>query len=147
MAQARREMGCTAADVGTNATEASTYALGNGRTLIMMGCGAGAYNVTGLPLIAWRDGNAIRIEAAPFDVSEPPVEGEPEPKGFFLVNADFDPATMSISAWAKGRGIGDCGTSATYAWDGQRFRLTRQNEMSECRGTMELLTTWRAEVR
>jgi hypothetical protein len=54
---------------------------------------------------------------------------------------------MSISEWAKGRGIGDCGTAATYAWDRQSFRLVEQKEMSECRGTLELLTTYRAQRR
>jgi len=147
MAEARREMDCTEEDVMVKADRAATFALGNGRTLIMMSCGSGAYNANDLPLIAWREGRSIRIAAAPFDVSLDPVEGEPDPKGFFVTNAEFDPATMAISDFAKGRGIGDCGTSATYVWDGQRFRLTRQEEMSECRGTRELLTTWRAEVR
>jgi hypothetical protein len=147
MMAARREMGCTVEEVGITAQEADTYALGNGRTLIMMGCGSGAYNANALPLIAWREGSAIRIVAAPFDVSHDPIEGEPEPKGFFVTNADFDPATMVISHWAKGRGIGDCGTTASYAWDGQRFRLIEQSEMSECRGTMERLVTWRAQTR
>jgi hypothetical protein len=147
MAQARREMDCTQEDVFLNADRADVFALGNGRTLIMMSCGSGAYNANDLPLIAWREGNSIRIAAAPFDVSLDPIEGEPDPKGFFVTNAEFDPATMTITHWAKGRGIGDCGTSASYVWDGQRFRLTRQEEMSECRGTRELLTTWRAEVR
>lgn len=147
MLEARREMGCTVEEVGASAEEAATFALGNGRILIMMGCGSGAYNVNSLPLIAWREGDLIRIAAAPFDVAHDPVDGEPEPKGHFVTNADFDPAAMSISHWAKGRGLGDCGTSAAYAWDGERFRLVRQDEMSECRGTLEQLTTWRAETR
>jgi hypothetical protein len=147
MAAARREMGCTVEEVGASAQETTSFALGNGRTLIMMGCGSGAYNVNHLPLIAWREGGAIRIAAAPFDVSHDPIEGEPEPKGYFVTNAEFDPAGMTISHWAKGRGIGDCGTSASYAWDGQRFRLVEQNEMSECRGTLERLVTWRAATR
>lgn len=147
MMQARREMNCTQDEVGATAQEEATFALGNGRTLIMMGCGSGAYNFNALPLVAWREGRAIRIVAAPFDVSHEPIEGEPDPKGFLVTNAGFDPGTMTISHWAKGRGIGDCGTSASYAWDGQRFRLVHQNEMSECRGTLERLVTWRAETR
>ncbi len=147
MMQARREMGCTAEEVGVASAEAPAHALGNGRTLIMMACGAGAYNYQSIPLIAWQDGRTVRIEPARFDVSRDPVEGEPDPKGFYVTNAEFDEATLAIGEYAKGRGLGDCGVSATYSWDGQMFRLTLQNEMSECRGSREMLTTWRAEVR
>lgn len=148
MAEARRETGCTEEEVGAVASdEAPTEALGNGRTLIMMGCGAGAYNYNAIPLIAWREGNAIRIEPARFDVSREQIEGEPDPTGYSVTNAEFDAATLTISEYAKGRGIGDCGVAARYAWDGQMFRLTERREMSECRGSREMLTTWRAEVR
>lgn len=144
---ARREFGCTVDEVGAASADERYWALGGGRTLLLMGCGAGAYNYNSLVLIASRGGNDIRIVPAPFDVSRDPIEGEPDPKGFFVTNADFDPATMSISEFAKGRGLGDCGTAATYAWDGRSFRLVEQHEMTECRGTLELLTTYRAERR
>ena len=144
---ARREFGCTADEVGAASADETLAALGGGRTLLLMGCGAGAYNYNSLVLVASREGNAIRIVPARFDVTRDPIEGEPDPKGFFVTNAEFDPATMSISEWAKGRGLGDCGTAATYAWDGQSFRLVEQKEMSECRGTLELLTTYRAQRR
>ena len=147
MNEARRQFGCTLEEVGVISQDVSTHALGNGRTLILMGCGAGAYNFSSLPLIAWREGNATRIEPAAFDVAREIFEGEEEPPGYFVINAEFDPATMTISEWSKGRGLGDCGKAAGYAWDGSRFRLVRQAEMSECRGTYELLTTWRTETR
>jgi hypothetical protein len=144
---ARREFGCTQEEIGAASADQSYGALGGGRTLLLMGCGAGAYNYNSLVLIASRQGNDIRIVPAQFDVTRDPIEGEPDPKGFFVTNAEFDPATMSIGEWAKGRGLGDCGTAATYAWDGQSFRLVEQKEMSECRGTLELLTTYRAQRR
>lgn len=147
LAEARRQFGCDQDTVGAVAQEQSFAALGNGRTLIMMGCGAGAYNVSSKPLIAWQEGRTIRIEPARFDVYREPMEGEPDPVGYDVTNAEFDAATMSIGEWAKGRGLGDCGVAATYAWDGEAFRLVERKEMSECRGTMELLTTWRAERR
>ncbi len=148
MMQARREMGCTVEEVGAVAAEeAPVHALGNGSTLIMMACGAGAYNYNAIPLIAWQDGRNIRIEPARFDVWREPMEGEPDPKGYSVTNAEFDEATLTISEYAKGRGIGDCGVAASYAWDGQAFRLIQQTEMSECRGSREMLTTWRVEVR
>lgn len=148
MTEARREMGCTVEEVGAVASgEAPVHALGNGRSLIMMACGAGAYNYQAIPLLAWRDGQNIRIEPARFDVSREPMEGEPDPKGYYVTNAEFDEETLTIGEYAKGRGIGDCGVAARYGWDGQMFRLIEQREMSECRGSREMLTTWRAEVR
>ena len=148
MMQARREMGCTEEEVGAVASgEAPTHALGNGRTLIMMACGAGAYNYQAIPLIASQDGRNIRIVPALFDVYREPTEGEPDPKGYYVTNAEFDEASLTIGEYAKGRGIGDCGVAARYVWDGQAFRLIEQREMSECRGSREMLTTWRAEVK
>jgi hypothetical protein len=144
---ARREFGCTEEDVGRVSADETLAPLGGGRTLLLMSCGAGAYNYNSLVLIASREGNTIRIMPARFDVTRDPIDGEPDPIAISVTNGDWDPATMSISEFAKGRGIGDCGTAATYAWDGQSFRLIEQKEMSECRGTRELLTTWRAERR
>ena len=45
-----------------------------------------------------------------------------------------------------GRGVGDCGVHQDYVWDGTRFRLVQQEEMSECRGSLDYITTWRAQV-
>ncbi|HTG39817.1 DUF1176 domain-containing protein [Sphingomonas sp.] len=49
-----------------------------------------------------------------------------------------------LASYAKGRGIGDCGVSQRFIWDGPRFRLIEQAEMSECRGSIDYITTWRA---
>ena len=51
-----------------------------------------------------------------------------------LANADFDPKTMTMSAFDKGRGVGDCGTSGRWVWDGRAFRLLEFSDMPECKG-------------
>ena len=144
LAQERRRTGCTLDEMG-GPDDATTAALGNGRTLILLSCGAGAYNYNSVPLIAWRDGRTIRIEDARLDV--PPQEGVDETRRYYLTNAEWDPESRTIHEYAKGRGLGDCGTRASYVWTGEMFRLAEQEEMSECRGTFEYLTTWRAQVR
>lgn len=142
--QARRAQGCTADEVGTlNVDEQTFHALGGGRTLVMMGCGSGAYNAGSVPLIASREGGRLRVEPARFDIG--PDSDDPHGRRL-LTNAEFNAATMTIHEWAKGRGLGDCGVAADYVWDGAMFRLTEQGEMSECRGALELITTWRARV-
>ncbi|WP_166041959.1 DUF1176 domain-containing protein [Sphingosinicella sp. YJ22] len=140
----RRSNGCLASEIG-GPEEARTFALGNGRTLILLSCGAGAYNYNSVPLIAWRDGRDIRIEEGRLDV--PPQEGVDETPRYYLTNAEWDPDRRMIHEYAKGRGLGDCGVRSSYAWTGEIFRLVEQEEMSECRGTFFYLTTWRAEVR
>jgi hypothetical protein len=51
-----------------------------------------------------------------------------------LVNADWDAATQTIGSFSKGRGLGDCGSSESWVWDGTMFRLTDATVMGECRG-------------
>jgi hypothetical protein len=46
----------------------------------------------------------------------------------------------------KGRGIGDCGGSQHYVWDGTEFRLVAVEEMGECRGVVDFISVWRARV-
>lgn len=140
--RARRDNRCAIADVG-GPDEAETAALGGGRTLILLGCGAGAYNFSSVPLIATRDGRDIRIEPAPFDIPLDPFEEEEGHR--MLVNASWDPASMTISEYSKARGLGDCGSRSTYGWDGARFRLLAREEMPECRSSLLYLTTWRTE--
>jgi hypothetical protein len=41
---------------------------------------------------------------------------------------------MTLSSLALGRGVGDCGVAAEWAWDGKAFRLMRAIMMSSCRG-------------
>jgi hypothetical protein len=147
MDQARTQFGCREEDVsGPQVNDG--FALGGGRTLILMSCGLAAYNANALPLIAWREGSTIRIGPARFDLAREAMEEKANGSDrYYLTNAEFDPATATLSEYAKGRGLGDCGVSADYGWDGERFRLLEQRAMSECRGTRDLLTTWRAERR
>lgn len=51
-----------------------------------------------------------------------------------FINASFDPATKKISTFAKGRGVGDCGSVATYAWSEGSFALTEYRYQEECGG-------------
>lgn len=143
IARLRRDNGCAIDDVG-GPDEVETAALGGGRTLVLIACGTGAYNVTNVPFIAARQAREIRIEPAPFDVALDDIEVAEGHR--MLVNAEWDSATMTLSEFSKGRGFGDCGSRSRYGWDGSRFRLLAREEMPECRGSYIYVTTWRAEV-
>lgn len=142
--QLRRELRCEIDDVG-GPDAAETAALGGGRTLVLLTCGSGAYNVATVPLIARRDGRRIRIDPAPFDVPLNDLEREAGRR--VLVNAAWVHERRSIEDFSKARGLGDCGSRARYVWDGSRFRLALLEEMPECRGAIDYLTTWRVDVR
>ncbi len=103
-------------------------------------CGNGAYNVFSTPYVVDERGRATR---ALFD-HEPGMQAECD--GATLVAADWDRATRRLTSFVKARGIGDCGSGQTYAWEGSRFRLVEQTVMGECRGSTDYITTWRARV-
>lgn len=102
-------------------------------------CGNGAYNYFSNAVIVEETGRAVR---AKFEVDP----GMGEENDGTVVNANWDIKTRLLTSFAKGRGVGDCGTINSYAWDGRMFRLVRQETMDECRGSVDYITTWRARV-
>jgi hypothetical protein len=135
----RRKHGCTLDEVG-GPEEAETAALGAGETLLLLACGSGAYNVSYVPFVMRRGG---RAELAAFDFRPGwwAQEGKP-----MLTNAAWDAERGLLTSLSKGRGLGDCGNDSEYAWDGRAFRLVKQSDMEECRGSRDYITTWRARV-
>lgn len=61
------------------------------------------------------------------------------------INGGYSPETRTLTAFAKGRGVGDCGIASTWTWTGREFVLTSESEMSECWGIPADYwpTTWR----
>jgi hypothetical protein len=111
--------------------------------VLLLACGSGAYNISYVPFIVRRGRGGIEATLAAFDLAEPWWKDEGKP---MLINAVWDPGNGLLHSFAKSRGLGDCGTTSEYAWDGSRFRLVEQAEMRECRGSMDYITTWRAKV-
>ncbi|HYE28511.1 MAG TPA: DUF1176 domain-containing protein [Allosphingosinicella sp.] len=138
----RRKHGCTIAEVG-GPDEAESHALGPAETLLLLACGSGAYNVSHVPFILRRGRAGVRAELAAFDLQQEWWKEEGKP---ILINAGWDTASGLLTSFSKGRGLGDCGTMAEYAWDGRAFRLVELREMGECRGSVDYITTWRAQV-
>lgn len=142
MAKLRKDHQCIPEEKDWPGYDVETHAIDANHTLILMGCGAGAYNYSSVPLIATRTKTGIAVKVAEFDLKQTEGDsGDP-----MLVNADWVPTDGTLTEFSKGRGIGDCGVGNDYAWDGQRFRLVNQIAMGECRGSMDYITTWRAKV-
>lgn len=113
-----------------------TLAIGEGKTLVLIPCGAGAYNFSSVPLIIASG----RAALARFD--SPPGFTKAGDAIATLVNAGWDGKTGELSSYSKGRGIGDCGSAERYVFDGTRFRMVESRQMSECRGSTNWLRTW-----
>ena len=133
--------GC--ADEMRDAEPPELHRLSRTETLILVPCGSGAYNFTTIPVIATGIAGRRAFHFAPFDYKPGWSEEEAKP---MLVNAGWVPEKSELSSFAKGRGIGDCGGSETYVWDGSRFRLTEATSMGECRGAWHWIRTWSAQV-
>lgn len=126
------------ADSGINQTP-ETHAVGGGTTLVFVPCSSGAYNLSAA-VFAMKDG---RFAPARADVPTGFTEGG-EAGDVSVVNGGFEDGL--VTSYAKGRGVGDCGVSQSLAWDGTRLRLVAQDEMGECRGSTDMIPTWRATV-
>lgn len=104
----------------------SAWSLGDKRTLVALACSRGAYNLSSSFFIMPENDPA---KAAPLRFADGDGDG-----GNDLTNASFDPRTGHLAFFAKGRGIGDCGVTGGYAWDGKSFVRTELAMMGECRG-------------
>src|SRR4051794_3244555 len=81
----RREQGCLIDEVG-GPDEIEMHKLDGHRTLVLLSCGSGAYNLSMIPLIAVRRAGRVEIATAPFDST--PEQGEAGKP--VLVNPEWD---------------------------------------------------------
>lgn len=129
--------GCDAAVV-TGDLPVERHRLDAQATLLLIPCGAGAYNFNSAAFVL-RGG-----EGAPAEFDTPPDWIESDDPAI-VTNASFstrDGAVLASSA--KGRGAGDCGAAQRWVWDGSRFRLVEARALGECRGSINWLTVFRA---
>ncbi|VTQ53947.1 Protein of uncharacterised function (DUF1176) [Campylobacter jejuni] len=110
--------------------EVHIFALSNDKALMTVNCDMGAYNLYALGFLVSRQTPYKMDDLAltmPFKLGED--DGAPE-----LINADFDPKTGMLSTYDKGRGVGDCGVSSRWVFDGKQFRLAAFASEPACDG-------------
>ena len=102
---------------------------------------SGAYNLFNA-LVIDTPGKAVRLAEFKFPRDYGATDHDYSP-----INAGFDETTQALSTFNKGRGIGDCGSTSDWVWDGQAFRMIRSKAMPECHGIAETdwPTVYRAE--
>jgi hypothetical protein len=110
--------------------------LGPNQELWAAPCFAGAYNLGFKVFVTGPRGQS------PAPVAFPTASGAPTET---VVNAEYDPETRVLSAFNKGRGIGDCGIVQSWVWSGRAFVLREEREMRDCGGVPADLwpTLWR----
>ena len=115
------------------------YRLDARATLVLIPCGAGAYNFNTAAFIL-RSG-----QDAPAEFDVPPGWRDGDAPAI-LTNASFSTSDGDavLASSAKGRGIGDCGTAQRWVWDGSRFRMIEARVLEACRGSINWLTVFRA---
>lgn len=120
---------------------------GKDLALALIACDAGAYNFGSVVMIAERPAGKTDARWQFVDAHFDTIPGwSGEEQAMQVVNADFSPETGMLFERAKGRGIGDCGTASSYAWDGGMFRLTEMHLIDACRGVWEWPRVYSAEV-
>jgi Protein of unknown function (DUF1176) len=115
------------------------FVISDDTDLILITCSRGAYNFSDIAFVR-RNGT---LTPARFDHIFSWGDTLEIP---FLVNTYWNPEDGTLSTYAKGRGLGDCGTAESFVWDGEMFRLTERREMNNCRGSVHWITVYRANV-
>jgi len=120
--------------------DAEMHALGGGATLVLLPCSAGAYNLISAAFVVSGG------KAAPARMDAPSGFTEADRKDAVPMPVNSTFADGVLTSFAEGRGLGDCGSRQDFVWDGSRFRLSHQEDMGECRGDPNYITTWSADV-
>ncbi len=127
------------------ADERAAWRLGPDLVLWSVPCTMGAYNLNSYFFLSDAKGGGLRPAPIPFIATNDMPDLTPDDPPFSLLNADFDPKTMTLSAFEKARGLGDCGQLDKFLWDGRAFQPLEIDYMPECRGVTT--EAWPALVR
>lgn len=94
-------------------------------TLYFLPCFAGAYNFA---YTVWAERNDYLSQILFAEYTETlGWTGTPT-----LFNPDFDAKTGILTAFNKGRGIGDCGSFGRWQWTGSNFKMLEYAYKNEC---------------
>lgn len=108
-----------------------TAQLSEHHTLYLLPCFTGAYNVVYRAYVVDK--------RYPQDVRPSAFAGYSDDMGWYgqtqLINAHFDEKTRTLTAFEKGRGLGDCGSVPTYTWNEYGWRMVEYRYWGKCDGS------------
>ena len=104
------------------------------RVLVSVPCDNGAYNFTRVLYVTNAKGAPLGPVSLPRPAGQDPAGQATDTPKNVIVNGAFDPTTMVLSEFAKGRGIGDCGSVTQWVWTGKAFALLSADAIDSCPG-------------
>jgi hypothetical protein len=113
------------------------YRLGARTLLFSFPCWRGAYQGTDAYYLYSETASP---KAQRISLPRPPVRptpgqaGEPMSPSHMVTGEGYDSDSGEIVEFAKGRGLGDCGSVGHWRWTGSGFALTHYSSMPECAG-------------
>jgi hypothetical protein len=119
-------------DDGGEVAHADTYRLSGNLLLYAFTCKelSGPYNYHSAFLVAPAD----QPQAARRPLLKAPAGFGADTSAETLVNAEFIQDTLTLTTFNKGRGLGDCGMSVEWVWNGREFVLSAYRTMPRCAG-------------
>jgi hypothetical protein len=111
--------------------EPEAHALDERQALVFIPCIMGAYQGSSLGFIVPRAGGPARRLVLP-----PPYRGNDRERSgaAYFTNVDFNPKTGMLNISVKGRALADCGTAASWVWNGRAFLTTMMALQQACGG-------------
>lgn len=114
--------------------------------LVLLECWRGAYQSSSMVFAAARKppyaSRRLVLPTLALDAKQPATVDH-------VTSGDFDPKSGTLSHFAKGRGLADCGEAANWVFDGRQFRLASYDHLGRCGGVApgDWLPLWRTEPR
>ncbi len=107
-----------------------TAAIDKTLTLYLIPCFAGAYNVVYRSYLSSTSNNIPRQLLFASYTDGMGWTGTKD-----LMNVSYDTKTKTLSAFAKARGLADCGSTALYRWHEYAFKMVEYRYWGKCDGT------------
>jgi hypothetical protein len=105
--------------------------VGENQMLYLLPCFTGAYNMIYRVFVFDK--------RYPSELKRSVFAGYSDETGWFgqdqLINAHYDPKTKILSAFEKGRGLGDCGAIPEFRWVEYGWRMMSYRYWGNCDGT------------
>lgn len=108
---------------------AQAWRLGANQVFVAVPCFNAAYNFSSALFFTGVGGK-------PRPVPLPSAPGDSGTARNVVTNFGFDPKSMTLTEFNKGRGIGDCGETRTWLWTGQTFALLDAARLEACPGAL-----------
>lgn len=122
--------------------EVSVAPLSDQKALLLIGCEMGAYNLIDLAFEVSRSEPYVVRELTLTLPFIPPGQSD---KHLELVNAQYDVSSGELRTLNKGRGLGDCGSTTRWQYNGRQFVLAEYAQESACdalHGSADWPTLW-----